>query len=134
MRHIFTSLPASKIAPSLLYTNKYCPRGEMENQLKEQQLDLFTDRTSTQTFESNQLRLCLSSMVYVLIQAFRKYCLAKTYFAKAKVGKIRLNFLKLGSRITVRFRLILIVITTTCLYQDIFAIAYSRIKAIQDTN
>ncbi len=45
MRHVVTSLPASKISSSLLYTNKYCPRGEMENRIKEQQLDLFADRT-----------------------------------------------------------------------------------------
>ena len=60
IRHVVTSLPAPKISPSKLYTDKYCPRGEMENLLKEQQLDLFADRTSTQTFESNQLRLWLS--------------------------------------------------------------------------
>ena len=94
------SLPASKIIPSLLYTDKYCPRGEMENRIKEQQLDLFADRTSTQTFESNQLRLWLSSIAYVLMQAFRQHCLSKTSFAKATVGTIRLNFLKLGARIT----------------------------------
>jgi Transposase DDE domain group 1 len=69
MRHIVTSLSASLITPSLLYTNKYCPRGEMENRIKEQQLDLFAERTSTQLFSSNQLRLWLSSMAYVLVQA-----------------------------------------------------------------
>ncbi len=37
MRHVVTSLPTSKIPPSLLYTKKYCPRGEMENRIKEQQ-------------------------------------------------------------------------------------------------
>ncbi len=79
MRHVVTSLPASKITPSLLYTDKYCPRGEMENRIKEQQLDLFADRTSTQTFESNQLRLWLSSMAYVLVQSFRQNCLSRTY-------------------------------------------------------
>ena len=100
MRHVVTSLPASKIPPSLLYTKKYCPRGEMENRIKEQQLDLFADRTSTQTFDSNQLRLWLSSMAYVLMQAFRQNCLARTSFAKATVGTIRLSFLKLGARIT----------------------------------
>ena len=42
MRHVVTSLPASKITPSLLYTDKYCPRGEMENRIKEQQLDLYS--------------------------------------------------------------------------------------------
>jgi hypothetical protein len=78
IRHVVTSLPASKISPSKLYTEKYCPRGEMENRIKEQQLDLFADRTSTQTFQSNQLRLWLSSMAYVLMQAFRQHCLSKT--------------------------------------------------------
>ena len=63
IRHVVTSLPASKITPSLVYTDKYSPRGEMENRIKEQQLDLFADRTSTQTMSSNQLRLWLSSNV-----------------------------------------------------------------------
>ncbi len=107
IRHVVTSLPASLIQPSQLYTDKYCPRGEMENRIKEQQLDLFADRTSTyakryplgQTMSSNQLRLWLSSMAYVLGQAFRQHCLSKTSFAKATVGTIRLSFLKLGARI-----------------------------------
>jgi hypothetical protein len=130
IRHIVTSLPASKIPPSKLYTDKYCPRGEMENRIKEQQLDLFADRTSTQTFESNQLRLWLSSMAYVLMQAFRQNCLSKTSFAQATVGTIRLNFLKLGARITVSARRILIAIASSCPYQDILAIAHSRIQGI----
>ena len=74
IRHVVTSLPAKKISPSKLYTDKYCPRGEMENWIKEQQLDLLADRTSTQTFESNKLRLWLSSIAYVLMQAFRQHC------------------------------------------------------------
>ena len=133
MRHVVTSLPASKISPSLLYTDKYCPRGEMENRIKEQQLDLFADRTSTQTFDSNQLRLWLSSMAYVLVQAFRQNCLAKTSFAKATVGTIRLSFLKLGARITISCRRILIAIATFCPSQDILGIAYSRIQALTDS-
>ncbi len=133
IRHVVTSLSASKFPPSKLYTDKYCPRGEMENRIKEQQLDLFADRTSTQTFESNQLRLWLSSMAYVLMQAFRQHCLAKTSFAKATVGTIRLNFLKLGARITVSVRRILIAIASSCPYQDILALAYSKIQAIPDT-
>jgi hypothetical protein len=130
IRHVVTSLPAAKIPPSKLYTDKYCPRGEMENRLKEQQLDLFADRTSTQTFESNQLRLWLSSMAYVLMQAFRQHCLSKTSFTKATVGTIRLCFLKLGARITVSVRRILIAIASSCPYQDILAIAYSRIQGL----
>ena len=130
IRHVVTSLPASKIPPSKLYTEKYCPRGEMENRIKEQQLDLFADRTSTRTFESNQLRLWLSSMAYVLMQAFRQHCLSNTCFAQATVGTIRLNFLKLGARITVSVRRILIAIASACPFQDILGIAYSRIQAL----
>ena len=133
IRHVVTSLSASKIPPSQLYTDKYCPRGEMENRIKEQQLNLFSDRTSTQTFESNQLRLWLSSMAYVLLQAFRQYCLAKTSLAKATVGTIRLSLLKLGARITISCRRILVAIASSCPYQDILAIAHSRIQMIRDT-
>ena len=130
IRHVVTSLPASKIPPSKLYTEQYCPRGDMENRIKEQQLELFADRTSTQTFESNQLRLWLSSMAYVLMQAFRQHCLAKTSLAKATVGTIRLSLLKLGARITVSARRILMAIASACPYQDILATAYRRIKLL----
>jgi len=64
------------------------------------------------------------------MQAFRQNCLSKTAFAKATVGTIRLNFLKLGARITVSVRRILIAIASSCPYQDILAIAYSRIQEI----
>ncbi len=133
MRHVVTSLPASTITPSLLYTDKYCPRGEMENRIKVQQLDLFADRTSSQTFESNQLRLWLSSIAYVLMQTFRQHCLKKTSLAQATVGTIRLFLLKLGARITISYRRIVIAIASSCPYQEILAIANSRIQAIRDT-
>ncbi len=72
-------------------------------------------------------------MAYVLVQAFRQNCLSQTSFAKATVGTIRLSLLKLGARITVSFRRILIAIATACPYQDLFAIAYSRISTIPDS-
>ena len=105
----------------------------MENRIKEQQLDLFADRTSTQAFESNQLRLWLSSMAYVLMQAFREHCLKKTSLAKVTVGTIRLFLLKLGARITISYRRIVIAIASSCPYQEILAIANSRIQAIRNT-
>ena len=133
IRHVVTSLPAEKIPPAKLYTEKYCPRGDMENRIKEQQLELFADRTSTQTFASNQLRLWLSSMAYVLMQAFRQHCLAKTALATATVGTIRLSLLKLGARITVSIRRILIAVASSCPYQDILATAYRRIQLLPAT-
>lgn len=110
MRHVVTSLHASKIPPSKVYTKKYCPRGEMENRIKEQQLDLLADRISTQTMNSNQLRLWVHSWAYVLINAFRQNCLKKTVLAKATVGTIRINLLKLGAKITISCRRIVIAI------------------------
>lgn len=133
IRHVVTSLPAAKISPSQVYSEKYCPRGEMENRIKEQQLDLFADRTSTQTFESNQLRLWLSSIAYVLMQAFRQNCLSKTSLAHATVGTIRLKLLKLGARITLSKRRIVIAIASSCPYQDILATAHSKILALPST-
>jgi hypothetical protein len=130
MRFVVTSLKAANVPPKLLYTHKYCPRGEMENRIKEQQLELFSDRTSTHTFEANQLRLWFSAIAYVLMQAFRQQCLAKTSLERAQVGTIRTLLLKLGARISISVRRVLISISSSCPYQNIFAIAYQRIQAL----
>lgn len=54
------------------YDRVYCARGEMENRIKECQLDLFADRTSTATMAANQLRLWFPSSAYVLLEALRR--------------------------------------------------------------
>ncbi len=64
------------------------------------------------------------------MQAFRQHCLAKTSLAKATVGTIRLTLLKLGAKITVSVRRVLIAIASAYPYQDILATAYQRIQAI----
>jgi hypothetical protein len=69
----------------------------MENRLKEQKLDLNSDRTSTHTFAGNQLRLWFSSVAYILMNALREQYLAKTELKNATVGTIRLKLLKLGT-------------------------------------
>ena len=74
----------------------YCARGNMENRIKEQQLDLFADRTSAQTMRANQLRLWFSSVAYVLMQALRMLGLKATEFAQAQCGTIRNKILKIG--------------------------------------
>ena len=68
-----------------------------------------------------------------ITQAFRQHCLTKTALAQATVGTIRLALLKLGAKITVSLRRIVIAITSACPYQDILAIAYQRIQAIPAT-
>ncbi|MCC5620790.1 transposase, partial [Nostoc sp. CHAB 5715] len=133
IRFIVTSLTTKKVPPAQLYTQKYCKRGEMENRFKEQQLELFSDRTSTHTFAGNQLRLWFSSIAYVLMNAFRQQCLAKTELQNAQVGTIRTKLLKLGALITVSPRRILIAITSSCPYKHIFATAYRCLKMLTST-
>lgn len=99
IRFVVTSLTTKKVPSAQLYTQKYCQRGEMENRFKEQQLELFSDRTSTHTFAGNQLRLWFSSIAYVLMNALREKCLKKTELQKAQVGTIRTKLLKLGAKL-----------------------------------
>jgi hypothetical protein len=93
-----------------LYDDVYCARGEMENRIKEQQLDLFADRTSCHRWWPNQFRLLLSSLAYTLLEAIRRLALQGTELARAQCGTIRLKLLKIGAvvvRNTRRVRLIL---------------------------
>ncbi len=130
VRFVVTSIPTDKVPPGELYTHKYCPRGEMENRFKEQQLELFSDRTSTHTFEGNQLRLWFSSVAYVLMNALRSRCLATTELRAAQVGTIRTKLLKLGARLLVSVRRVLVSISSGCPYQDIFATAYRCLQTL----
>ncbi|MFB2767819.1 IS1380 family transposase [Pelatocladus sp. BLCC-F211] len=133
IRFVVTSLPTNKVPPSQLYTQKYCKRGEMENRFKEQQLELFSDRTSTHTFAGNQLRLWFSSIAYVLMNALRQQCLVKTELQNATVGTIRTKLLKLGALITVSAQRVLIAISSSCPYKHIFAAAYRYLKILPNT-
>ncbi|MHC5917848.1 MAG: IS1380 family transposase [Nostoc sp.] len=129
-RFVVTSLPVNKIPPGRLYTQKYCPRGNMENCLKEQKLGLHSDRTSTHTFEGNQLRLWLTSIAYILMNALREQCLAKTEFKNATVETIRTKLLKLGAVITISKRRIFIAISSAYPYQEIFAMVYKSLSQL----
>jgi len=126
-RFIGTSLPASAIDGRVLYERVYCARGEMENRIKEQQLDLFADRTSAATRRANQLRLWFASFAYVLLEALRRIGLRHTQFQDATCGTIRLKLLKLGARVTVSVRRIKVAITSACPSRTEFALAHLRL-------
>jgi hypothetical protein len=130
IRFVVSSLTTSKVPPGKLYQHKYCPRGEMENRFKEQQLELFSERTSCHTFEGNQLRLWFSSIAYILMNALREQCLASTELQNAQVGTIRTKLLKLGALIIVSTRRVLISISSGCPYQNIFATAYRCLQTL----
>lgn len=130
-RHfVVTSLSAETAHPARLHRDYYCPRGEMENRIKEHQLDLFSDRTSTHEFESNQLRLWFSSVAYVLMQALRLKALANTSLADAQFGTIRRKLLKLGAQIRVSVRRILVAFSSASPIQTIFETAYRQVQRL----
>jgi len=119
-RFVVTSLKRNETAARQLYEKVYCARGDMENRIKECQLDLFADRTSTATMQANQLRLWFASMAYVLLCALRRTGLAHTPFAEATCGTIRLKLLKLGALVRVSVRRIKIAMASACPWQDAF--------------
>jgi hypothetical protein len=127
-RFVVTSLKRSEAAARQLYEKIYCARGDMENRIKECQLDLFADRTSTATMQANQLRLWFASMAYVLLCGLRRIGLAHTQFAEATCGTIRLKLLKLGALVRVSVRRIKIAMASACPWQDAFALAQARLR------
>ena len=102
-RFVVTSLPTGTFSARTVYERVNCPRGNMENTIKEQQLDLFSDRTSASRFDVNQLRLLFSAFASVLFEALRR-ALAGTRLARATAGTLRLKLLKIGARVTVSVR------------------------------
>ncbi len=127
-RFVVTSLPATRIDARTLYEDLYCARGEMENRIKECQLDLFADRTSAKTMRANQLRLWFSSFAYVLIEALRRLALKHTRLENATCGSIRLKLLKIGARVRVSVRRILVSMASAHPYQNEFALAHARLS------
>jgi Transposase DDE domain group 1 len=127
-RFVVTSLPASVIDARALYEDLYCARGEVENRIKEQQLDLFADRTSAATMRANQLRLWFASFAYVLLDALRRIGLRHTQFAAATCGTIRLKLLKIGAQVRVSMRRIKVAMASACPYQAEYHLAYFYLK------
>ena len=128
-RFIVTSLKPAEVDARTLYERVYCARGEMENRIKECQLDLFADRTSTATMRANQLRLWFASMAYVLLCALRRIGLAHTQFAEATCGTLRLALLKIGALVTKSVRRIKLAMASAHPWQHEWALAHARLTA-----
>jgi hypothetical protein len=126
-RFVVTSLSAKEVEARTLYERVYCARGDMENRIKECQLDLFADRTSAATMKANQLRLWFASMAYVLLAALRRIALVHTRLEKATCGSLRLKLLKLGAQVTVTVRRIRVAMASACPYAVEFALAHARL-------
>lgn len=128
-RFVVTSLSAQRADARTLYEDLYCARGEMENRIKECQLDLFADRTSTAAMRANQLRLWFASIAYVLLEAVRRIGLKATKLADATCGSIRLKLLKIGAMVRISVRRVKIAMASSHPRQRDWAIAYGALGA-----
>jgi hypothetical protein len=126
-RFVVTSLAREEHEARHLYEKLYCARGEMENRIKECQLDLYADRTSAHTMRANQLRLWFASMAYVLIGALRRIGLAHTQFARASCGTIRLKLLKIGALVRISVRRIKLTMPSAFPYQAEYRAAHAAL-------
>lgn len=129
-RFVVTSLAEEAQDARSLYEDLYRGRGEMENRIKEQQLDLFADRTSTSRMRSNQLRLYLSSFAYCLMQALRRLGLSGTEMAKAQCGTIRLKLLKMGAQIRATVRKVWLHLSSGHPGHDLFGRVHRNLAAL----
>jgi hypothetical protein len=118
---------ATFLSGQTLYQDYYCARGDMENRIKEQQMDMFADRTSTSQMASNQLRLWFSTFAYLLTRDLRADALVGTRLAQASVGQIRLQLFKIAAQLTVSVRRVYIRLCTACPLADVFAEAHRRL-------
>jgi hypothetical protein len=116
-RYIVTNLLGK---PEDLYDKVYCARGDMENRIKEQQLELFADRTSCHKWWANQFRMLLSALSYTLVEYIRDKFLHGTELAKAQVGTIRLKLFKIGAVIIRNTRRIKFLLSSSYPYQLIW--------------
>jgi hypothetical protein len=129
-RFVVTNLSIDEWPAQSLYEDLYCARGDMENRIKEQKLDLFSDRTSTATLRANQLRLWFSTIAYMLVEKLRQVGLAGTQFSEATCGTIRLRLFKIGAVVRVTARRVWVCLSSAFPLQELFAQIASRLAAL----
>jgi hypothetical protein len=129
-RFIVSSIAIEEKPARELYEDFYCARGDMENRIKEQQLGLFADRTSTSWLRSNQLRLYFSSFAYILMHTLRRLGLEGTELAKAQCDTIRLKLFKIGAQIQVTVRKVWISFSESYPYLKLFQQVLARLQKI----
>ena len=130
-RFVVTSLSADEVDKRALYEDLYCARGDMENRIKEQQLGMFADRTSSHTMRANQLRLWFSSLAYVLVNELRSVALRGTPLAKAQVWTIRVRLLKVGALVRQSARRLVIWLSSSFPLKAIWRAALANIQQVR---
>ena len=127
-RFVVTSIEKSEAGARRLYEDLYCARGNMENRIKEQQMGLFADRTSSHTLRANQLRLWFSSIAYVLMHELRRIGLRRTELASAQAWTIREKLFKIGAVVTISYRRIRLALASGYPWRETFVACLRNLK------
>ena len=138
-RFVVTNLPLAgfkgdadktRFSPSRLYEELYCARGDMENKLKLQVLDLQADRMSTHHLASNQFRLWEATFAYLLLERMRTWGLAGTELERATVGSLRLQLLKVAAQVRVSVRRVYVQLSSAYPLQELFRLCQQRLMGL----
>lgn len=140
-RFVVTSLPAKgfrgdkdrrrRFTPEPLYAQFYCARGDMENMLKQQVLDLKADRMSTGHLASNQFRLWEATFAYLLLERLRTRGLAGTELERATAGSVRLKLLKVAAQVRVSVRRVYVQLASAYPLQELFRLCHRRLMRLE---
>ena len=103
-RFVVTNLPEDRWPAKSLYEELYCARGDMENRIKEHQLQLFSVRTSSHAMKANQMRLWLSTFAYLFFVELRTSVWKGQDASHWEPNTIRLRVLKVAATVTVTKR------------------------------
>ena len=123
-RFVVTNLAG---AAQELYDDLYCARGEVENRIKEQQLQLFSDRTSCTSWLPNQFRVLLSAVAYTLMEAIRRLGLKGTRLSNACCQTLRLKLLKIGAVVIRNTRRVRLLLSSAYPHRSLFATVVARL-------
>jgi Transposase DDE domain group 1 len=138
-RFVVTNLPAkgfkdnkdkTRFTPARLYEELYCARGDMENMLKQQVLDLQADRMSTHNLASNQFRLWEATFAYLLLERLRTQGLAGTELERATAGSLRLKLLKVAAQVRVSVRRVYVQLSSAYPLQELFGLCQRRLMRL----
>jgi len=129
-RFVVTSLSSEAFDNKTLYEQEYCARGNMENRIKEKKLFLFADRVSCATMRANQVRLCLSTVAYIVMRALRQFGLQQTEMAQAQCDTIRLKLFKIGGVIRISVRRVWLALSEAFPFRALFIRAWENLRGL----
>ena len=128
-RYVVTNISRKQVGARELYARRYCARGDAENRIKDQQLWLFSDRTSAHIMRANQLRMYFSAFAGVLVDIVRRVGLKGTRCARWRVDTIRSRLLKLAGRVEKTVRRFRLCLASTFPLQDVFVRTLVNLRA-----